>query len=170
MKTLFIGGIKSGKSLQAEQYTLDYCSQNKLQKPIYLATSEFKDEEMLKRIMQHQQQRKDSFITIEEPLNLHETIVHFDPEQTILLECISIWLNNMLYHKFNHAKIFQQIYKLIELPHNIIFVQNDIGSGIIPDNQLAREYLDLSGKISQQLGEKCQEVYFCIAGLKQQLK
>jgi len=99
-----------------------------------------------------------------------EAIVHFDPEQTILLECISIWLNNMLYHKFNHAKIFQQIYKLIELPHNIIFVQNDIGSGIIPDNQLAREYLDLSGKISQQLGEKCQEVYFCIAGLKQQLK
>jgi len=170
MKSLFIGGIKSGKSLQAERYTLSFCHHNKLQKPIYLATSEFIDEEMLNRIKQHQQQRQDSFITIEEPLNLSETIAHFDPDQTILLECVSIWLNNMLYHKFSHAKIFQQINKILQLPQNIIFVQNDIGSGIIPDNQLAREYLDLSGKISQQLGKNCQEVYFCIAGLKQQIK
>lgn len=170
MKTLFIGGIKSGKSLQAEQYTLNYCFKNNLQKPIYLATSEFKDEEMLKRINRHKQQRQDSFITIEESIKLSEIIVQYDPDQMILLECISMWLNNMLYHKYNHDKIFQQINKLLQLPQHIIFVQNDVGSGIIPDNKLAREYLDLSGKISQQLGESCREVYFCVAGLKQQIK
>ena len=170
MKSLFIGGIKSGKSIQAEQYTLNYCLKNNLQKPIYLATCEFKDEEMQQRINHHQQQRQDSFISIEEPIYLSETITHYDPNQVILIECISIWLNNMLYHKFNHDKIFQQINKLLQLPQHLIFVQNDVGSGIIPDNKLAREYLDLSGKISQQLGESCQEVFFCIAGLKQQLK
>jgi len=170
MKSLFIGGIKSGKSLLAEQYTLEFCYQHNLQKPIYLATSEFIDEEMQERINKHQQQRQDSFITIEESLNLSQTITHFDQNQTILIECISIWLNNMLYHKYNHDKIFQQINNLLKLPQNIIFVQNDVGNGIIPDNKLAREYIDLSGKISQHIAESCQEVYFCIAGLKQQIK
>ncbi|MFK5895161.1 MAG: bifunctional adenosylcobinamide kinase/adenosylcobinamide-phosphate guanylyltransferase [Pseudomonadota bacterium] len=170
MKCLFIGGIKSGKSLQAEQFTVNFSQQNNLLKPVYLATCEFKDEEMLKRINKHQQQRKNLFVTIEEALYLDKTISNFDPQQIILIECVSIWLNNMLYHKFSHDQIFQQVRTILQLPHHLVFVQNDVGCGIIPDNPLAREYLDLSGKISQLLGQTCDHVFFCIAGLKQQMK
>jgi len=170
MKSLFIGGVKSGKSLQAEQFALNFCQKNNLMKPIYLATSEFKDKEMQQRINNHQQQRQDKFITIEEALYVDKTISQLDSEQVIIIECISIWLNNMLYHQFSHKQILQQINTIAELPQHLIFVQNDVGCGIIPDNPLAREYLDLSGKISQLLGQTCDQVFFCIAGLKQKIK
>ena len=60
-KALFIGGIKSGKSFNAEKYTIEH-SQNK---PIYLATTEFIDEGMKVRISEHKKYREDKFITLE---------------------------------------------------------------------------------------------------------
>ncbi|MGR9000388.1 MAG: bifunctional adenosylcobinamide kinase/adenosylcobinamide-phosphate guanylyltransferase, partial [Gammaproteobacteria bacterium] len=64
MKTLFIGGVKSGKSRLAETYILEQASTNK---PYYLATTEFFDDEMQARIRVHQQRRQDFFLTLEEP-------------------------------------------------------------------------------------------------------
>ena len=63
MKTLFIGGIKSGKSQCAEKYALSHASE----KPIYRATNEFFDKEMQSRVAHHKIQRADKFITYEEP-------------------------------------------------------------------------------------------------------
>ncbi|MFK5984106.1 MAG: bifunctional adenosylcobinamide kinase/adenosylcobinamide-phosphate guanylyltransferase [Pseudomonadota bacterium] len=170
MKSLFIGGVKSGKSLLAEQYTKDLCTAKKLTKPVYLATSEFTDSEMLKRISLHQEQRKNLFITIEEPVAIVQTISQLEPNQVILIECITMWLNNMLYHNYSHSYIYEQLQLLLKLPQQLVFVLNDVGGGIIPDNALAREFIDLSGKSSQLLAVGCQQVFFCIAGIKQQLK
>lgn len=91
METLFIGGIKSGKSHQAETYILDRGKEN----PYYLATTEFVDDEMRQRVKVHQQRRSDSFITIEEPFQLLNTL---DYPGSVLIECASMSLNNMLYH------------------------------------------------------------------------
>ena len=164
MKALFIGGIKSGKSLHAEQFTLKY---SKLP-PVYLATTEFIDEEMKERIEAHKLQRSQQFLTVEEPLNLLEAI---RPMKTVILvECISMWINNMLHHGFEYEDILHQIQKLLELPHDIIFVQNDVGAGVIPDNALSRKYVDISGKISQVLGQHCPNVFHVIAGISTQIK
>jgi adenosylcobinamide kinase/adenosylcobinamide-phosphate guanylyltransferase len=76
----------------------------------------------------------------------------------------------MLYHNKTHEEIFQEVDNLLSLESSIVFVLNDVGTGIIPDNKLAREFIDLSGKISQKLGSKCDEVYHTIAGISARIK
>ena len=164
MKTLFIGGIKSGKSFLAEKYAL----KNSSSKPIYLATTEFIDSEMSERILKHKEQRSNRFTTLEEPLHLTQTITNC--EGTVLVECVSMWINNMLYHEKNYVDIQAEIESLLKLDANIVFVLNDVGSGIIPDNKLAREFVDISGKISQLIAKNCDEVFHVIAGIGTKIK
>ncbi len=164
MKTLFIGGIKSGKSINAQDYIL----KNSTAKPIYLATTEFIDKGMRKRIDEHKKNRNDDFITIEEPLTLYEVI---KTNQTpVLVECVSMWINNMLYHGFNFEDMKKELIKVLELEQSIVFVLNDVGTGIIPDNPLAREFVDISGKLSQLIASKSDEVYHTIAGISTRIK
>lgn len=164
MKTLFIGGIKSGKSRLAEAYILGRAKQ----KPTYLATSEFIDDEMRQRIAEHQQRRQDRFITVEEPLHL-TTALQSCPE-FVIIECISMWLNNMLYHKYDEQQIMHELAAVTALATDIVFVHNEVGLGVIADTPLARQYVDISGKAAQFLAKNCDEVYFCCAGLKSRLK
>lgn len=163
-KVLFIGGMKSGKSLHAEKYSLEHCKNT----PVYLATTEFIDAQMKERISHHKLQRGENFITKEEPLNLIKAV---KPEKDlVLIECVSMWINNMLYHEFSYKQMQEHITELLKLPQDIVFVLNDVGSGIIPDNKLAREYIDISGKISQILGEHCEKVFHVIAGISTKVK
>ena len=163
-KALFIGGIKSGKSLQAEKYTLKLYPH----KPIYLATNEVFDEEMQERVKQHKLQRQDSFITLEEPLHLYKTLQH--QNKTVLIECISMWINNMLYHGFTQQDIFDEIEQLSTLPQDIVFVINDVSCSVVSENKLVREFVDINGKVAQLLAQKSQEVYNIVAGLEVQIK
>ena len=164
MKALFIGGIKSGKSKNAENFTIKHADK----KPYYVATTEFIDEEMAKKIELHKIQRKDNFITIEEALNISHKVKQCD--DIVLVECLSMWINNMLYHKRSKEQIFKEIDELLSLDRSIVFVLNDVGTGIIPDNKLAREFIDLSGIISQKIASKCDEVFHTIAGISTRLK
>ena len=164
MKVLFIGGIKSGKSKNAEKFTIKHAKT----KPYYLATTEFIDEEMAKKIELHKKQREDNFITVEEALALSKKVTQCD--DIVLVECLSMWINNMLYHKRTHQEIFQEIDKLLSLENSMVFVLNNVGTGIIPDNKLAREFIDLSGIISQKIASKCDEVYHTIAGISTKIK
>lgn len=164
MKTLFIGGIKSGKSLLAEKYTL----KNARSKPYYLATTEFIDSEMQERITQHKKQREDKFITLEEPLHIDNVIAKY--EGIILVECLSMWINNMLYHGLTLEDMQAQISKIMQENRDVVFVLNDVGSGIIPDNRLAREFVDISGKISQLIAKDADEVFHVIAGIGVKIK
>jgi adenosylcobinamide kinase/adenosylcobinamide-phosphate guanylyltransferase len=164
MKALFIGGIKSGKSKNAEEYAISHTKT----KPYYLATTEFIDKDMKIRIQAHKQQRKDRFITIEEPINLTKKVSSCD--DIVVVECMSMWLNNMLYHNFSDDEIFNEVDMLCSLDKDIVFVLNDVGSGIIPDNDLARKFCDLSGVISQKIASSCESVYHTIAGISTKIK
>ena len=164
MKALFIGGIKSGKSFLAEEYTLHHAQTN----PYYLATTEFIDEEMSKRIEAHKLQRAENFITLEEPINLATIIEKQD--DIVLVECVSMWINNMLYREKEYEEIEAEMLKVLHLNKEIVFVLNDVGAGIIPDNALARKFVDTSGKISQLIAKECKEVFHVIAGISRQIK
>lgn len=165
MKTLFIGGVKSGKSRLAEAYIL---GQDGTDKPYYLATTEFFDDEMQARVHIHQQRRQDSFITVEEPIKLFDALEKC--QRPVLIECVSMWLNNLLYHQTPEADILQELEAALRLPCNMVLVHNEVGLGVIPDNPLARQFVDLSGKAAQLMGRYCDEVFFCSAGLKMRMK
>ena len=165
MKTLFIGGVKSGKSRLAEAYILERAVANK---PYYLATTEFLDDEMQARVRIHQQRRKDSFITLEESIKLFDALVKC--QRPVLIECVSMWLNNLLYHQIPEADILQELEAVLKLSPDMVLVHNEVGLGVIADNPLARQFVDLSGKAAQLMGHYCDEVFFCSAGLKMRMK
>jgi len=170
VKVLFLGGVKSGKSRLAEQRACELAEQNNTGKPYYLATTECLDEEMQQRIAVHQQQRADRFISIEEPLHLVSTIQQLPAHQVILIECVTMWINNMLYHEKSFDAITAEISQLLAQPHTLIFVLNEIGFGVIGENKLIRQFIDISGKTGQQLGAGCDEVHLCAAGLALRMK
>jgi adenosylcobinamide kinase / adenosylcobinamide-phosphate guanylyltransferase len=163
MKTLFIGGIKSGKSSLAETYIL----QNSISKPIYLATTEFIDEEMKLRISSHKKRRKKNFITIEESLHLSKITAY--QNSPILVECISMWINNMLYHDRSDDAIFEELHKVCTMPNDIVFVLNDVGQSVVSDNPLVRRFVDLSGIASQIIAQHCDAVFDVKAGISIQI-
>jgi adenosylcobinamide kinase/adenosylcobinamide-phosphate guanylyltransferase len=165
MKTLFIGGIKSGKSLNAEKY-IQTLSKSK---PLYLATTEFIDEGMQKRIDAHKLQREDRFITVEEALELSKEIQKHD-KSPILVECLSIWVNNMLYHEKSVDAMIAEINSVMMQDRDVVFVINDVSCGVIPDNKLAREFVDANGKIAQLVASACDEVYHVVAGIATRIK
>lgn len=165
MQALFFGGIKSGKSKNAELYTLHLSKE----KPYYLATTEFIDDEMQKRISLHKQQRADNFITIEEPLDLVGTLSQLT-NKTVLVECVSMWINNMLYHQKSKDEILSQIDALSLLEVDAVFVLNDVGNSVVSENKLTRDFVDLSGIIAQKLAIACREVYQVTAGISVQIK
>jgi len=165
MKTLFTGGVKSGKSRLAEAYILEQTGGSK---PYYLATTEFIDDEMRKRIDAHQERRQDAFVTIEEPVKLLAALQQCPGP--VLVECISMWLNNQLFHGVSVAGILEELDAVMQLPCSMVLVHNEVGLGIIPDNRLARQYVDLSGKAAQLIAAHCERVFFCTAGLKLQMK
>ena len=117
---------------------------------------------MKKRITNHRQRRGNKFKTVEEPLHLVSVIKNI--ECPVLIECLTMWLNNALHHKYSERKVFAEIDNLLSLECDVIFVLNEVGLGIIPENPLARKFLDLSGLISQKLGQACDEVIWCVAG------
>jgi adenosylcobinamide kinase/adenosylcobinamide-phosphate guanylyltransferase len=165
MKTLFIGGVKSGKSRLAEAHILGWRDKPK---PYYLATTELHDEEMQQRIEQHRKQRHNTFITVEEPVKLLEVLESI--KHPVLIECVTLWINNMLYHQKPEYEILQELEAIMRLPHDLVLVQNEVGCGVIADNPLARQFVDLSGKAAQIMADYCDQVFFCTAGLKMQLK
>ena len=159
MKILIIGGVKSGKSRHAEQLILEM---SKGIKPVYLATSEFNDSEMKKRITSHRQRRGNKFETLEEPLCLASALRKI--QCPVLIECLTIWLNNALHHKYSERKVFAEIDSLLSLECDVVFVINEVGIGINQENPLARKFLDLSGRVAQKLGAACDAVIWCVAG------
>ena len=165
MKVLFIGGIKSGKSLNAEKY-IQKLSKSK---PIYLATTEFIDDETRERIAKHKTQRGNNFFTVEEALELSREIKKHE-NSAVLVECLSIWVNNMLYHEKSYEDMQAEINQVMMQERDIVFVINDVSCGVIPENPLARKFVDANGKIAQLVASECDEVYHVVAGIAVRIK
>ncbi|WP_294913915.1 bifunctional adenosylcobinamide kinase/adenosylcobinamide-phosphate guanylyltransferase [Sulfuricurvum sp. UBA5598] len=163
MKILYFGGQKSGKSSLAEAKALAIATD----KPYYLATYDhsFGDSEMGERIDRHRLTRGDSFITLEETRHLAGVI---EPHQTYLVDCISMWILNSL--EESEEALIAEIEALETIDANIVFVLNDVGSGVIPSDPISRRYVDLSGIIGQTLARICDEVYEVKLGLERRLK
>ena len=164
MKALFIGGIKSGKSKNAEKYVLELSTV----KPTYLATTEFFDDEMSQKVKKHRADRGDNFYTLEESLHLNKALQNQD--SIVLVECISMWINNMMYHGFSENDMIKQIEDISKLNTEIVFVINDVSCSVVSDNKLVRDFVDINGRISQLLASKCAEVYNTVAGIKVKIK
>ena len=162
-KILYFGGQKSGKSRLAEERTLELSSS----KPYYLATydNSYNDGEMQVRIDKHRLQREKKFHTIEETHNLTKVI---QADESYLVDCISMWILNNI--EKDEEAMLTQLEQLSTIQANIVFVLNDVNSGIIPFEKESRKFVDLTGIIGQKLASFCDEVYEVKLGIGVQIK
>ena len=168
---LVIGGAKSGKS----RFALDTCNRNR-GKRIFLATARSEDPEMEDRIRRHQSERGPEWVTIEEPLNVAAKISALDNKETvILLDCLTLWLNNLfMRYGEDQNRINQEIDGLAKqlacLRGAVVVVANEVGSGIVPNNPLARRYRDTAGFTNQRIAAVARNVVQIVAGIPIMLK
>ena len=164
-KILITGGCRSGKS----RFALNYANQH-FAKKLYLATCEALDEEMAQRIEHHKKMRGPEWQTIEEPVEITDRIrQHRDRVEVILLDCITLWLSNLLTKGNDDLKIMDEINRFIEMmkevPSSFIIVSNEVGMGIVPADPLSRRFRDLSGMINQRIAEGVDTVIFMVSGI-----
>jgi len=169
MMQLILGGARSGKSRLAEQIAKD----SNLN-VTYIATAQAFDHEMQARIDHHQAQRPGHWTVIEEPLYLADCLIELDqPNQLILVDCLTLWMSNLLMHE-NAELQMQQCQKLLDivpiLQAEVILVSNETGLGVIPIGEISRKFVDESGRLHQQLGQIAEKVIFCVAGFPMMLK
>ncbi len=168
-KILILGGARSGKSHYAE--TLAMKSNKEV---IYLATAKVLDNEISERVKQHRLDRPQHWQTIEEPIQLADTLRQWSSaERVILVDCLTMWLNNLLAE--NKAQQMQDeldklLSQLATFDGPIIFVSNEVGMGIIPMGELTRQFVDEVGRLHQQLAKQVDQVILMVAGLPHQIK
>jgi adenosylcobinamide kinase / adenosylcobinamide-phosphate guanylyltransferase len=155
MKTLITGGVKSGKSSHALVLAGAFDEPR-----FFLATAEAFDDEMREKIARHRADRRERFLTIEEPLDIHECL-----HDNIILDCIPLWLNNM-FHYGREAEIEVTIDTLIgRLPRNIVIVTNETGMGFVPADPLSRRYGNILGRVNARLAAACDRVILMVSGI-----
>jgi adenosylcobinamide kinase/adenosylcobinamide-phosphate guanylyltransferase len=169
MRSLILGGARSGKSALAERIAL----QSQLD-VVYVATAQAGDGEMSERIAHHRASRPAHWQCVEEPLALADALrAHARPDRCVLVDCLTLWLSNLLASSDadRFARERDALLDLVPaLPGAAVFVSNEVGLGIVPMGELTRRFVDEAGRLHQALAQRCDRVVFVAAGLPLALK
>ncbi|MGA6963583.1 MAG: bifunctional adenosylcobinamide kinase/adenosylcobinamide-phosphate guanylyltransferase [Xanthobacteraceae bacterium] len=159
--TLVLGGARSGKSRYAESLI------SALPSPwIYLATAEARDAEMAERIARHRAERGERWETIEVPHHLAQAVTTAPPTNPLLIDCLTLWLSNRVLADADVASDTRELeWALDRRAGPVVLVSNEVGSGIVPDNALARRFRDLQGQLNQSIAARADRVVLLVAGL-----
>ncbi len=174
---LVTGGARSGKSRFAERYAAHYGT-----KVAYIATAEIYDKEMEFRVSLHRKRRPADWQTWEAPFDAHKALTEAGKKHDmVLLDCLTLYISNLLCSKTsiedsnaNYQLLHEKICLLLEQAKKnsgtTIFVTNEVGAGIVPENHLSREYRDLVGIANQLAARAADEVYLVVCGLPVNVK
>jgi len=160
------GGARSGKSRYALEKALAFEGSR-----AFVATAQASDEEMTARIHRHREERGEKFSTIEEPIELARVIAQskFD---VAVVDCLTLWLSNLMFASKNCDLEIEALIAASQAAlGTVVFVTNEVGSGIVPtDNALSREFRDRAGILNQRIAEIANEVYWMVFGLPLRVK
>ena len=165
--TLVLGGARSGKSAFAEQ-RVEAASAARL----YLATGQAWDDEMRARIATHKDRRGSGWETVEAPVELTEALAeNARADRPVLVDCLTLWVTNLMLGEHDIDAAFEGLAKALPgLRGPVVFVSNEVGLGIVPDNGMARAFRDHAGRLHQSIAGLADEVYFVAAGLPLKMK
>lgn len=169
--TLVLGGCRSGKSSHA----LELAEALPGDRRIFIATCVPYDEEMQRRVLNHQKERSNRWEAIEIPIDITTAILdNSDTADVILVDCLTLWISNLMAEEKDDDAVFEDIenlrkaLKAVNCP--VILVSNEVGSGIVPENALARHYRDLTGYANRQVAAAADRVIWTVAGIPVTIK
>jgi adenosylcobinamide kinase/adenosylcobinamide-phosphate guanylyltransferase len=161
-----IGGCRSGKSRHALETAQALAGSRK----IFMATCIPCDDEMRQRVARHRQERSSAWQTVEAPILLPEAITaNGRKADAILVDCLTLWISNLLMQDETPEKIDGQIRSLTAAIGNagcpVVLVSNEVGAGVVPDNRLARLFRDWVGSVNQTIAAMADKVIWMVAGI-----
>ena len=173
---LIIGGSRSGKSAFAER-----TAEARPGPRAYVATCPVIDPETEERIRKHREARRGKgWETIEETADLAGVIRRSEGCRVLLVDCLTLWINNLLYEAEKRGEVFNEeaaagrCRELIDasraFPGTVIFVTNELGMGIVPDNETARRFRDVAGRCNQEIAAAADTVTLVVSGIPLNLK
>ena len=162
-----IGGARSGKSGFAQSLAVGSGLA-----PTYLTTATAGDGEMARRIALHRAGRDARWTTAEEPLDLVAALAReAKVGRIVLVDCLTLWLSNVMFAGRDPTGEGTRLAQALPtLAGPMIFVSNEVGGGIVPDNKLARDFRDAQGRLNQSMAAACGEAFLVVAGLPLRLK
>lgn len=165
--TLVLGGARSGKSAFAERL-VEAASPARL----YLATGQAWDDEMRARIASHKGRRGGGWETVEAPIDLAGALMSgVRADRPVLVDCLTLWVSNLMLGDHDIDAAFEGLSDALPaLEGAVVFVSNEVGLGIVPDNAMARAFRDHSGRLHQTIAGLADEVHFVAAGLPLKMK
>jgi adenosyl cobinamide kinase/adenosyl cobinamide phosphate guanylyltransferase len=156
---LLLGGARSGKSRLALERAADAGSP-----VVFIATGEPGDAEMAARIDQHRTERPAVWQTVEEPVEIEQALRAAPPEATVVLDCLSLWVANLLdLHPVEEAADAAARAAAARTGLTIA-VSNEVGLGIVPMHPVGRSYRDALGRVNAIWADAADEAYFVVAG------
>ena len=166
--TFVIGGCRSGKS----RYALELAGKLSENNKIFIATCQPQDEEMRQRVARHQKDRGKTWITLEVPIALPEAVTQNSSRgDMILVDCLTLWINNLLTmtQKVSEDEVIGSVDNLTRALQTVkcpvILVSNEVGTGIVPENRLARQFRDIMGITNQRVAACAHGVIWMVAGI-----
>ncbi|MBL7072819.1 MAG: bifunctional adenosylcobinamide kinase/adenosylcobinamide-phosphate guanylyltransferase [Candidatus Omnitrophica bacterium] len=159
-----LGGVRSGKSGYAAKWAEEMGGE-----VTFIATAEPHDEEMTERIKRHKASRPKEWNLIEESKDVDERLSKISSSGTVLIDCLGLFVSNLIAAGFSDGEIEKKIENIINQISkndlNAIIVSNDVGSGIVPLNSLARRFRDVIGFANQKCAANADKVIVMHAGV-----
>ena len=169
--TFVIGGCRSGKSRQALETAEGMPGDHKT----FIATCIPHDAEMEQRVAQHQEERSPIWRTVETPIDLPPAIVEQCRQaDVVLVDCLTLWISNLMLELEDDRKILSCLPDLTRALRSahcpVVLVSNEVGTGIVPENQLSRRFRDLVGSTNQAVADQADRVIWMVAGIPVEIK
>jgi adenosylcobinamide kinase/adenosylcobinamide-phosphate guanylyltransferase len=159
--TLVLGGARSGKSQYAEKLIA-------ASPPpwTFVATAEAGDAEMAERIALHRSRRSRDWQTVEAPDDLTTALAAVATNAPVLVDCLTLWLSNRMLAGADVEVEITRLEKALDSRRApVVLVSNEVGFGVVPDNELARRFRDLQGRLNQRMAARADRVVLMVAGL-----
>lgn len=165
------GGTRSGKSSFTQQL-----AEKNPGNLLYIAPARVDDDEMIARVEMHKQARGERWQLLEEPLWLADRLPDVaEGHGALMLDCVTLWITNLFFHfSEKQGPVLAEVDRFIELAWQLdeplYLVSNELGSGIVPENKMARKFRDLAGIVNQRLAAAADEAWLVVSGLPVKLK
>jgi adenosylcobinamide kinase/adenosylcobinamide-phosphate guanylyltransferase len=131
-----------------------------------VATAQAGDAEMAARILEHRARRSSQWVIIEAPHELADVFSRIPKAAAVLVDCLTLWLSNRLLADADLEKETELLEAaLAQCDGHVVLVTNEVGSGIVPDNPLARRFRDAQGRLNQRVAALADRVVLVVAGL-----